>query len=94
MFKESELYHKINAYIMYIIFSPCSKPSSDDYGIRYVPIVFSLVVYFVFDLFYIAAIINYALQCQLITYLINVTIKRIHNSCYEVDQAIKVAWLL
>ena len=42
------------------------------------------------DLFYIAAIINYALQCQLITFLINVTVERICRNCWRVDHAIKV----
>lgn len=53
-------------------------------------IFLALVGFFVIDLFYIAAIINYALQCQLITFLVNVTVKRICDSCYAVDQAIKV----
>ena len=42
------------------------------------------------DLFYIAAIVNYALQCQLITYLINVTVERVYRNRWIVDDAIKV----
>lgn len=57
---------------------------------RYILIVLSLVGYTFADLFYIAAVLNYALQCQLIYFLVNVTVERISSSCWKVDHAIKV----
>ena len=53
-------------------------------------IALSIVSFTISDLFYIAAIINYALQCQLITFLVNVTVARIRNNCLKVDRVIKV----
>jgi len=68
-----------------------SKPEPISDALRYSMIVLSLVGFTVNDLFYVAAIINYALQCQLITFLIYVTKERISNSHWKVDNAIKVS---
>lgn len=65
------------------------RPPSESEVRRYIYIVISVIGYITTDLFYIAAIINYALQCQLITFLINVTVERICRNCWKVDHAIK-----
>ena len=88
MLKGSELYNQL--LWLYSLILYFRNPPSDDHAIQFVAIFFALVGYFVIDLFYIAAIINYSLQCQLITYLVKVTVKRICSSRYAVDQAIKV----
>ena len=59
----------------------------------YVYVIITVMGFVVTDLFYIAAIINYALQCQLITYLINVTVERVCRNRWIVDNAIKVMML-
>lgn len=66
------------------------SPSPEFEARRYIYIVISVIGFTVNDLFYIAAIINYALQCQLITFLVNVTVERMCRNCWKVDHAIKV----
>ena len=72
------------------MFFCCSKPPSEVDALRYILITLSVVGFTANDLFYIAAIINYSLQCQLITFLINVTVDRICKQQCKIDQAIKV----
>lgn len=66
------------------------RPSSESEVRQYIYVAISVIGFTVTDLFYIAAIVNYALQCQLITFLINMTVERIHRNCWKVDHAIKV----
>ena len=67
------------------------SPSSENKIQRYIYIAISLIGFTMADLFYIAAVINYALQCHLITFLITVTVERISRNCWKVDHAIKVS---
>lgn len=65
-------------------------PQPEVQGRRYLYIALCIVGFTISDLFYIAAVINYALQCQLITFLVNVNVERIRNKCLTVDSIIKV----
>ncbi|XP_065888052.1 uncharacterized protein [Dysidea avara] len=71
------------------LYSQRIKPPSEVDALRYILITLSVVGFTANDLFYIAAIINYSLQCQLITFLINVTVDRICKQQCKIDQAIK-----
>ncbi|XP_065888938.1 uncharacterized protein [Dysidea avara] len=79
-------YHKEELIDLYSLNMP---PQPEFLRSRYVYIALSIVSFTISDLFYIAAIINYALQCQLITFLVNVTVARIRNNCLKVDRVIK-----
>ena len=68
----------------------CRPPQPEYQGRRYIYIAVSIVGFTISDLFYIAAVINYALQCQLITFLVNVTVERVRNNCLKIDHVIKV----
>ena len=67
-----------------------SIPQPVPLSYRYILIVLSFIGFTLNDLFYIAAVLNYALQCQLMYFLVNVTVERISSSCWKVDHAIKV----
>ena len=67
-----------------------SIPQPIPLSYRYILIVLSFIGFTLNDLFYIAAALNYALQCQLMYFLVNVTVERISSSCWKVDHAIKV----
>ena len=91
------LYNKSRTGFYYQFLSYCNvflmthrRPSSEIEIQRYIYIAISVIGFTVADLFYIAAVINYALQCHLITFLITVTVERICRNCWKVDQAIKV----
>ena len=76
---------------MIFSFSFLHRRPPSELGVEiYVYIIISVMGFVVTDLFYIAAIINYAMQCQLITYLINVTVERVCRNRWIVDDAIKV----
>ena len=69
-----------------------SPPPSELLGLRIVFFIISLIGLALTDFFYIATVINYAFQCQLIFCAINATVSRLSNRNVEVDHAIKV-WL-
>ena len=74
-----------------IFFFHIHRRPPSELGVQlYVYVIITMISDVVSDLFYIAAIVNYALQCQLITYLINVTVERVCRNRWIVDDAIKV----
>ena len=74
---------------MFVIYSP---PPSELLGLRILFFIISLIGLALTDFFYIATVINYAFQCQLIFCAINATNSRLSNRKVEVDHAIKVWW--
>ena len=67
-----------------------SFPPPENNGFRYTTVLLSVLGLIMTDLFYLAAVIHYALECQLIIFLIRATADRIKSQCWAVDLAIKV----
>jgi len=54
-------------------------------------VLLSIAGLLIADFFYLAAVIHYALECQLIMFLMKGTADRIRSRCWAVDLAIKVS---
>ena len=67
-----------------------SPPPSELLGLRIIFFIVSFIGLALTDFFYIATMINYAFQCQLIFCAINATVSRLSNRHVEVDDAVKV----
>ena len=78
---------------MFLVKTLCfsfSFPTPENDGFRYITVLISVLGLIMTDLFYLAAVIHYALECQLIIFLIRATVDRIKSQCWAVDLAIKV----
>lgn len=69
-----------------------SLPSPENDAFRITAVLFSVVGLILTDFFYLAAVIHYALECQLILFLMKATADRIRSQCWSVDLAIKVLY--
>ena len=67
-----------------------SLPDAENGVLRYLTVILSAVGLVLTDFFYLAAVIHYALECQLIIFLMRATADRIRSQCWDVDLAIKV----
>ena len=67
-----------------------SFPAAENDAFRYVTVLLSAFGLILTDIFYLAAVIHYALECQLIIFLMKATADRIRSECWPVDLAIKV----
>ena len=79
--------------ILLVFESLCSSfsfPSPENNAFRYTTVLLAAFGLILTDLFYLAAVIHYALECQLIIFLIRATADRIRSQCWTVDLAIKV----
>lgn len=77
------------ACVTYLIFIFSFPPGEND-AFRYITVILSAFGLVLTDFFYLAAVIHYALECQLIIFLIRATADRIRSRCWAVDDAIKV----
>ncbi|XP_065887312.1 uncharacterized protein [Dysidea avara] len=64
-------------------------PPPENNALRYVLVIVSIVSFIITDFFYLATVIHYALECQLIMFLMRGTADRIRSRCWAVDLAIK-----
>ena len=62
--------------------------------VRIVLVAISLLGFIVFDVAYIAVVINYSMQCQLMIYYLQSICTRIQAKEWEIDEAIKVCYNL
>jgi hypothetical protein len=67
--------------------------SSPPMVVRIILVIISLVGFVVFDIAYSAAVINYAMQCQLMVYYLKSICTRILAREWEIDEAIKVYYI-
>ena len=77
------------AHVNYPIFI-FSFPPGENGAFRYITVILSASGLVLTDFFYLAAVIHYALECQLIIFLMRATTDRIRSQCWAVDLAIKV----
>ena len=82
-----EVYFCIN---IIILFNPCSFTNNPQYIANVATTIYTLFGLIFFDLLYVAVMINYISQCQLLHYfVINVT-EKVRHKAYGLGDAIKV----
>ena len=58
--------------------------------VRFILVISCIVGFIFFDLFYVAAVINYASQCQLLCFYIASIMDKVQDKAYTLEDAIKV----
>jgi len=70
------------------------SPSPEHYELRVVLVLVMISGFTIIDFLYVALVVNYALQCQVIYFAICATTSKFRTKHYQVDAAIKVSLLL
>ena len=74
----------------FTVYTPslCAHPHSLVF--RWVLVVFTIVGFIVLDLAYMAVVVNYSIQCQLLIYLLWSIGERVKAREWDIDHSIKV----
>lgn len=58
--------------------------------VRYILVISCIFGFIFFDLFYVATVVNYASQCQLLCFYMDSIMDKVRNKAYSLGDAIKV----
>ncbi|XP_065887313.1 uncharacterized protein [Dysidea avara] len=75
-------------------YSTGENPSPEHYELHVVLVLITIIGFTIIDFLYVALVVNYALQCQVIYFAIRATTSNFRTTHYQVDAAIKKIRLL